>query len=115
LGAVLLLSLLTIGARAEPGRLLNFTSILQAGVGLRYVNNSGICETTPGVHTMSGYVEVGTGMSMVRVACRCRTVSRILDALVYAVVLVFRSSVFARDRTVHVVVRIRRLGVMIGF
>ncbi|KAJ6581905.1 Alpha/Beta hydrolase protein [Mycena capillaripes] len=25
---------------------------------LRYVNNSGICETTPGVHTMSGYVDI---------------------------------------------------------
>ncbi|KAK6984080.1 Alpha/Beta hydrolase protein [Favolaschia claudopus] len=27
---------------------------------LRYVNNSGICETTPGVHTMSGYVDTST-------------------------------------------------------
>ncbi|KZP14955.1 alpha/beta-hydrolase [Athelia psychrophila] len=31
--------------------------------GLRYVNNSGICETTPGVHTMSGYVDIGPSMS----------------------------------------------------
>ncbi|KAJ6482563.1 Alpha/Beta hydrolase protein [Mycena sanguinolenta] len=27
---------------------------------LRYVNNSGICETTPGVHTMSGYVDISS-------------------------------------------------------
>jgi hypothetical protein len=50
--------------------LLNFTSTLQAGVRLRYVNNSGICEQTPGVHTMSGYVDVGVGMSMVRPSYR---------------------------------------------
>ncbi|KAJ7644874.1 alpha/beta-hydrolase [Roridomyces roridus] len=34
-----------------------------AQVGLRYVNNSGICETTPGVHTMSGYVDTSSTMS----------------------------------------------------
>jgi hypothetical protein len=56
-----------VDVESGPGRLLNFTSILQAGVRLRYVNNSGICETTPGVHTMSGYIDVGTNMSMVRV------------------------------------------------
>ncbi|KAJ7234773.1 Alpha/Beta hydrolase protein [Mycena haematopus] len=27
---------------------------------LRYVNNSGICETTAGVHTMSGYVDISS-------------------------------------------------------
>ncbi|KAJ7436142.1 alpha/beta-hydrolase [Mycena galericulata] len=31
-----------------------------AGSALRYVNNSGICETTPGVHTMSGYVDISS-------------------------------------------------------
>ncbi|KAJ7650889.1 alpha/beta-hydrolase [Roridomyces roridus] len=41
-----------------------FTSVHQDGVSLRFVNNSGICETTPGVHQMSGYVDIGTGMSM---------------------------------------------------
>ncbi|KAG9031380.1 hypothetical protein FRB95_002811 [Tulasnella sp. JGI-2019a] len=30
---------------------------------LSYVNNSGVCETTAGVHTMSGYVNVGTTQS----------------------------------------------------
>ncbi|KAJ7448277.1 hypothetical protein B0H11DRAFT_347039 [Mycena galericulata] len=41
-----------------------FSSRIQDGVTLRFVNNSGICETTPGVHQMSGYVDIGTGMSM---------------------------------------------------
>ncbi|KAG6380284.1 Alpha/Beta hydrolase protein [Boletus reticuloceps] len=31
---------------------------------LRYVANSGICETTPGVTQYSGYIDVGTNMSM---------------------------------------------------
>lgn len=43
-----------------------FSSRIQEDVTLRFVNNSGICETTPGVHQMSGYVDIGTGMSMVR-------------------------------------------------
>jgi hypothetical protein len=82
-GTALLLHLAT-GAFASPAEphslgpdsvdigpsLLNFTSTLQAGVRLRYVNNSGICETTPGVHTMSGYIDVGVGMSMVRASYR---------------------------------------------
>ncbi|KAJ7111483.1 alpha/beta-hydrolase [Mycena epipterygia] len=41
-----------------------FSSRIQEDVTLRFVNNSGICETTPGVHQMSGYVDIGTGMSM---------------------------------------------------
>ena len=32
---------------------------------LTYVENSGICETTPGVQQISGYVTVGTNMNMV--------------------------------------------------
>lgn len=32
---------------------------------LSYVNNSGVCETTPGVHTMSGYANVGSSQSYV--------------------------------------------------
>ncbi|KAI0708404.1 alpha/beta-hydrolase [Earliella scabrosa] len=31
---------------------------------LRYIRNSGVCETTPGVNQMSGYIDVGTNMSM---------------------------------------------------
>ncbi|KAG2158088.1 Alpha/Beta hydrolase protein [Suillus bovinus] len=33
--------------------------------GIRYVKNSGICETTPNVTQISGYINVGTNMSMV--------------------------------------------------
>ena len=33
---------------------------------LRYVNDSGICETTPGVHQVSGYLDIGKNQSMVR-------------------------------------------------
>ncbi|KAG1881409.1 Alpha/Beta hydrolase protein [Suillus tomentosus] len=32
--------------------------------GIRYVKNSGICETTPNVTQISGYINVGTNMSM---------------------------------------------------
>ena len=31
---------------------------------LDYVSDSGVCETTPGVHQHSGYVTVGKGMHM---------------------------------------------------
>lgn len=31
---------------------------------ISFVQDSGICETTPGVHTYSGYLSVGTNMSM---------------------------------------------------
>ena len=37
---------------------------------LRYVANSGICETTPGVKQYSGYIDVGTNMSMVSMLCQ---------------------------------------------
>ncbi|KAF9452095.1 alpha/beta-hydrolase [Macrolepiota fuliginosa MF-IS2] len=35
-----------------------------ADVNLRFVSDSGVCETTPGVHQMSGYITVGPNMSM---------------------------------------------------
>ncbi|KAI0658185.1 alpha/beta-hydrolase [Cubamyces menziesii] len=31
---------------------------------LRFVRNSGVCETTPGVGQLSGYIDIGTNMSM---------------------------------------------------
>ncbi|TBU21286.1 alpha/beta-hydrolase [Dichomitus squalens] len=31
---------------------------------LRFVKNSGVCETTPGVKQLSGYIDVGTNLSM---------------------------------------------------
>lgn len=34
------------------------------GAKMSYVNNSGICETTPGVNQYSGYLSVGDDMNM---------------------------------------------------
>lgn len=42
-----------------------FQSKIMPDVGLRFVSDSGVCETTPGVHQMSGYITVGPNMSMV--------------------------------------------------
>ena len=42
-----------------------FRSQIQNDTNLRYVENSGICETTPGVTQYSGYIDVGKNMSMV--------------------------------------------------
>lgn len=33
--------------------------------GLRFVENSGVCETTPGVHTVSGYIDIAKNQSLV--------------------------------------------------
>lgn len=44
-----------------------FKSDAQPDVGLRFVRNSGVCETTPGVNQLSGYIDFGTNMSMVRI------------------------------------------------
>lgn len=41
-----------------------FQSQAMADIGLRFVSDSGVCETTPGVHQMSGYITVGQNMSM---------------------------------------------------
>jgi hypothetical protein len=43
-----------------------FVSQTQNETKLRYVNDSGVCETTPGVHQSSGYVDIGKNMSIVR-------------------------------------------------
>ncbi|TFK52792.1 alpha/beta-hydrolase [Heliocybe sulcata] len=57
-------ALLTQATLLTGNSKLEFRSIANPDVKLRYVNDSGICETTPGVHQMSGYIEVGTNMSM---------------------------------------------------
>ena len=45
-----------------------FTSEINPDVSMRFVNNSGICETTPGVNQISGYLDVGQNMSMVSIS-----------------------------------------------
>ncbi|KAF8627081.1 hypothetical protein AX15_004559 [Amanita polypyramis BW_CC] len=41
-----------------------FESVAYPGVGLRYVSDSGVCETTPGVHQMSGYIDIAQNQSI---------------------------------------------------
>ncbi|KAJ3812590.1 alpha/beta-hydrolase [Lentinula aff. lateritia] len=48
---------------ACPARITQ-TSANLPDVDISYVNNSGICETTPGVQQMSGYISVGKNMNM---------------------------------------------------
>jgi hypothetical protein len=44
---------------------IEIQSKVHNATGIRYVKNSGICETTPNVTQISGYIDVGTNMSMV--------------------------------------------------
>ena len=66
-----LLSLVCTGARATAvpsdsvHRVFTSDSPNLNNTKLRYVNNSGICETTPGVHQVSGYIDIGKNMSIV--------------------------------------------------
>ncbi|KAG1740415.1 Alpha/Beta hydrolase protein [Suillus paluster] len=48
---------------SEAGH-IEIQSEVHDATGIRYVKNSGICETTPGVTQISGYIDVGTNMSM---------------------------------------------------
>lgn len=43
-----------------------FESKRQADMKLRFVRDSGVCETTPGVGQISGYIDIGPNMSTVR-------------------------------------------------
>ena len=44
------------------------TSKNNPDISMRFVTNSGVCETTPGVQQISGYVDVGKNMSMVSIS-----------------------------------------------
>ena len=54
--------------------IVQFKSKLQSDVGLRFVRNSGVCETTPGVGQISGYADIGTDMSMVCLTLALRNI-----------------------------------------
>ncbi|KAF8965392.1 alpha/beta-hydrolase [Flammula alnicola] len=56
--------LVDVAGAASPPVLNRFTSTANPGASLRFVTDSGICETTPGVHQISGYIDVGMNMSM---------------------------------------------------
>ena len=83
-------------------RQLAFRSQILNDTNLRYVANSGICETTPGVTQYSGYIDVGTNMSMVSTIWCTKAGA---DASM-TVVLVLRGSQLARDCPVHALVRV---------
>ena len=83
-----------------PPDIVRFQSELQPEVGLRFVRNSGVCETTPGVGQISGYADIGKNMSMV-----CNFVYQNLALInLVAVVLVFRGQGESRDCAIHAVV-----------
>ena len=75
-----------------------YTSKLQNDVEIRFVKNSGICETTPGVQQMSGYIDIGTNMSMV-----CPLVPLRIEYFLKfpQVVLVLWGETQCGDRTFH--------------
>ncbi|KAG6329228.1 hypothetical protein ID866_9862 [Astraeus odoratus] len=52
-----------IGAKGK-GVSVHFTSTIFKDTSVRYIMDSGICETTPGVTQYSGYITVGNNMSM---------------------------------------------------
>jgi len=86
-----------------PTRHVQFhSSSFQAG--LRYVNDSGVCETTPGVHTASGYIDIAQNQSLVSSSLAFCGPLR-LDADASAVVLVLRSTREPGDCAVHALVR----------
>ena len=62
-GFVLALSGALLAAAA--GTRVEYASRVVEGAALRGVKDSGVCETTPGVNQLSGYIDVGTNMSMV--------------------------------------------------
>ena len=64
LALALALAVLASAAAATPSK-REFSSA-HKDTKLRIVKNSGVCETTPGVGQISGYIDVGPNMSMVR-------------------------------------------------
>ena len=70
-----LLGLASAIVQASPSPLTQrsrnvFESQVQNDTKLRFVRNSGVCETTPGVGQISGYIDTGKNMSTVREECR---------------------------------------------
>lgn len=77
-----------------------FASLLHPDVGLRFIRNSGVCETTPNVGQISGYIDFGTNMSTVSESCNPLQ----LRITFFKVVLVLRSQGELRNRSIHPVV-----------
>jgi carboxypeptidase C (cathepsin A) len=54
----------TTVTREEDGVVLTTFRHVETESSMRYVTNSGVCETTPGVQQYSGYLSVGQNMNM---------------------------------------------------
>ncbi len=80
----------------------SFQSTQNTGVGLRYVSDSGICETTPGVHQTSGYIDIEPNMHLV--SRPPRSAHDLIIDLLRTVVLVLRSTEQSRDSALHAMV-----------
>jgi hypothetical protein len=76
-----------------------FTSQNDLGTKLRYVKDSGICETMPGVHQVSGYVDIGKNMSVVRAIPYISNL--FYNGHFYSVLLVLRISQLTRTSSIH--------------
>ena len=100
LALALALAVLASAAAATPSK-REFSSA-HKDTKLRIVKNSGVCETTPGVGQISGYIDVGPNMSMVRPSTSPAPAAAHLPP---TVVLVLRSPRKPRDIPVHAVVR----------
>lgn len=109
IGTFVLLPLLAALTGANPlgtkPVVSRFKSSIHEDLSLRFVANSGVCETTPGVHQISGYIEVGKNMSMVH-AYVLNILGKSLLAVV-KVVLVLRSERVSRNGAVHSLVKWR--------
>ena len=94
----------TLATDAAPTPHTQFhSSGLRAG--LRYVRDSGVCETTPGVHTASGYIDVAQNQSLVSVCARVPVCAAEACGGGCAVVLVLCGARAPGDGAVHAVVR----------
>ena len=79
-----------------------FTSKNNPDTSMRFVTNSGVCETTPGVQQISGYVDVGKNMSMVSISF---LVKKKKQSLIWdSVVLVLWVSKFSGNSSFHTLV-----------
>lgn len=63
--ALLCLAIASASAESVESVHQVFTSRIHKDCQLRYVSDSGVCETTAGVHQVSGYLDIGKNMSMV--------------------------------------------------
>ena len=68
---------------------------------MRFVKNSGVCETTPGVQQISGYLNIGTNMSMVSISFPLNIFGQSLTWIWNSVVLVLWVSNFSGIGSFH--------------